>query len=52
MVEAEFRDVHVPLSTGPCDEAEGVQKTLLHTITQEQCVRTVVLDSSQVIWVC
>jgi len=36
MVAAEFRNVHVPLLAGACDEAEGMQEALFHTITKEQ----------------
>lgn len=38
MVEAEFRDVHVPVLAGACDEAEGVQEAVFHSVAEEQYV--------------
>lgn len=38
MVETELRNFHVSFPTGACDTAQGVQETILHTITEEQYV--------------
>jgi hypothetical protein len=36
VVAAELRNVHVPILAGACNEAEGMQEALLHTIAEEQ----------------
>lgn len=38
VVEAKFRDVHVSVLAAACDEAEGVQEAVLHSIAKEQYV--------------
>lgn len=40
MVEAEFRDVHVSFLAAACDEAEGMQEAVFHSVAEEQYVST------------
>lgn len=38
MVATQFRDVHVSVFIGACDEAEGVEEALFDTFAEEQYV--------------
>ena len=38
VVEAKFRDVHVSVFAAACDEAEGVQEAVFHSVAEEQYV--------------
>lgn len=52
VVAAEFRNVHVPFLARACDKTEGMQETLLYTITEEQYMslplsyRSIVTDAA------
>lgn len=36
VVEAEFRDFHVPLHPGACYEAEGMQEVVFHPTSETE----------------
>ena len=48
MVETEFRDLHVSLSSGACHEAERMQEALLDSAAQKQYVHSLEIQGSAI----